>query len=177
MLIRSKPGWELPKRAATDEAVFHDRRRLAKVLAAGPLLLGAAPLLGPTRAFAAEADPSAGLYPAKCNLRYRLDRPVTSEKIATTYNNFYEFGSHKQVASTAQALKIRSWTVTFDGMVEKRQTVDIDTLLKKMPLEERVYRMRCVEAWSIVVGVRDEGAGRFRPALIDGEVCPHGNLP
>jgi len=151
MLTRSKPGWEIPESQATPEAIFHDRRRLVKTLAAGPILLagGAAGLAG--SAAAADADPSAALYPAGRNLRYRLDREVTPEKDATTYNNFYEFGSHKQISQAAQALKTRPWTVTFDGMVEKKQTVDIDTLLKAMTLEERLYRHRCVEAWSMAV--------------------------
>ena len=70
---------------------------------------------------------------------------------ATQYNNFYEFGSHKQISGAAQALRIRPWTVTIDGMVEKKLTLDIDTLLKKMRLEERLYRLRCVEAWSMAV--------------------------
>ncbi|MDA1323783.1 MAG: protein-methionine-sulfoxide reductase catalytic subunit MsrP, partial [Proteobacteria bacterium] len=81
----------------------------------------------------------------------RLDRDMTLEKDATTYNNFYEFGSHKEISKAAQALKVSPWTVTFDGMVEQKQTVDIDSLLKKMPLEERLYRHRCVEAWSMAV--------------------------
>jgi sulfoxide reductase catalytic subunit YedY len=151
MLIRSRPGWEIPENQATPEAVFADRRRLVKTLAAGPILLagGAGGLAG--SAFAAESDPSAGLYPAGRNLRYRLDRDITAEKDATTYNNFYEFGSHKQIHKAAQALKIRPWTVTFDGMVEKKLTVDIDTLLRAMTLEERLYRHRCVEAWSMAV--------------------------
>ncbi len=99
----------------------------------------------------AEADPSAGLYPVKRNPRYTLDRDVTDERIVTTYNNFYEFGSHKQIWQAARKLKIRPWTVTIDGMVEKKQTLDVDALLKRMPLEERLYRHRCVEAWSIAV--------------------------
>jgi len=100
---------------------------------------------------AGEEDPSSGLYPAKQNPRYTLDRPLTDEKLATTYNNFYEFGSQKSVASEAQALKIRPWTINIDGLVEKPVTVDIDDLLKKMPFEERLYRHRCVEAWSMAV--------------------------
>jgi sulfoxide reductase catalytic subunit YedY len=152
MLTRSKPNWEIPESQATPEAIFQDRRRLVKTLAAGPILLaGGAAGLGVSTATAAGSDPSAGLYPVSRNLRYRLDRDVTAEKDATTYNNFYEFGSHKQISKAAQALKIRPWTVTFDGMVEKKQTIDIDSLLKKMPLEERVYRHRCVEAWSMAV--------------------------
>ena len=152
MLIRSKPAWDLPESAATDETHFLNRRELCKSIAAGSILAGAAPIVGVSPAFAAKSDdPMAGLYPAKRNEAYTLDRDITPEKITTTYNNFYEFGSHKNIWRAAQKLKIRPWEVTIDGMVEKEQKVDIDTLLKAMPLEERLYRHRCVEAWAIAV--------------------------
>src|ERR1700691_3765068 len=101
MFIRRKKGWELPESAATDEATFHDRRRLIQGLAAGPIL--ASGLLRGRRAFAG-ADPSGGLYPAKRNPKYTLDRPLTDEKFPTTYNNFYEFGTDKDIVQPAQAL-------------------------------------------------------------------------
>jgi len=153
MLTRSKPTWEIPVSEATPEADFLNRRELCKTIAAGSILAaGSVPLIGAgTASAAAPADPSAGLYPAKRNEAYTLDREITPEKIATTYNNFYEFGSHKNIWKAAQKLETRPWTVTIDGMVEKEQKVDIDTLLKAMPLEERLYRHRCVEAWAIAV--------------------------
>ena len=153
MLTRSKPTWEIPESEATPEADFLNRRELCKTIAAGSILAaGSVPLIGAGSASAATpADPSAGMYPAKRNEAYTLDREVTPEKIATTYNNFYEFGSHKNIWKAAQKLETRPWTVTIDGMVEKEQKVDIDTLLKAMPLEERLYRHRCVEAWAIAV--------------------------
>ncbi len=153
MLIRKTRGWEIPESAVTDETLFNDRRRLIQGLALGPVLL-AAPALLTTPGLAAETaftDPSAGLYPLKRNPRYRGGRPMTSEELATTYNNFFEFGSHKRISRAAQRLRIRPWTVTIDGLVERPFTIAIDDLLKKMPLEERVYRHRCVEAWSMVV--------------------------
>lgn len=152
MLIKSARSWELPESSATPEDVFENRRRLVKAVAAGPILLGAGSLGLAGRAVAATPDdPSAALYPAKRNERYVLDRKVTEEKIATTYNNFYEFGSHKNIWQAAQKLKVRPWTVTFDGLVEKERTVDIDTILKALPIEERLYRHRCVEAWAMAV--------------------------
>jgi sulfoxide reductase catalytic subunit YedY len=153
MLIKIKRGWELPEAAATPEAVFHDRRRLIKALAAGPILLSAPALLAAWTQIAAagEEDPSAGLYPVQRNLRYRLDRDVTQELLATTYNNYYEFGSSKNIHQKAQVLPIRPWEIAIDGMVEKPFTIGIDDLLAKMPLEERLYRHRCVEAWSMAV--------------------------
>jgi sulfoxide reductase catalytic subunit YedY len=144
MLMRRRRGWEIPEREATPEAAFWSRRELMAALAAGPMLLQAG------GAFA-EDDPTAALYPAQRNLRYMLDRPVTDAKHVEGYNNFYEFGSHKEIARAAQALKIRPWQVKLDGMVEQERLVDADELIKAMPLEERLYRLRCVEAWSMAV--------------------------
>lgn len=152
MAIRHKQGWELPESLATPEDVFLDRRSLLKGAAAGSIL--AAPFaasLSRMAAAAADADPSAGLYPVERNTRYVLDRELTSEKITSKYNNFYEFGSHKQIHRAAQKLKIRPWTVTIDGLVERTRTIAIDDLLKQMDLEERLYRHRCVEAWSMTI--------------------------
>jgi sulfoxide reductase catalytic subunit YedY len=151
MLIRRRRGWELPESAATPEHLFWRRRELIQGLAAGPILFAAG---APGAALAEDADPSAGLYPVQRNPRYVLDERIpepSDEQLVTTYNNFYEFGSHKQISTAAQALKIRPWTVTIDGMVEQERTVDIDDLLRQMPLEERLYRHRCVEAWSMAV--------------------------
>lgn len=173
MLIKIKRGWELPESAATSETHFHDRRRLLKFAAAGPILLAAPALAAgcdeapPEQAVrsapaaqlaqaagsdAADAlDPSAKLYPVGKNMRYRLDREITDEKDATTYNNYYEFGSSKNIWKKAQALPLRPWTVKIAGMVEKPFEIGIDDLLAKMPLEERLYRLRCVEAWAMAV--------------------------
>lgn len=151
MLIKRKRGWEMPERDATPEALFLDRRSLLKGAAAGGILASAG-LLGAGRAQAAgEPDPSASLYPAKANAAYALDRPVTAEKLATGYNNFYEFGTDKDIVDRSQALKIRPWTIKLDGLVEKEQTFAIDDLFKKVQFEERLYRHRCVEAWSMAV--------------------------
>jgi sulfoxide reductase catalytic subunit YedY len=148
MLIRRRRGWELRESEATPEPIFRERRKFLGAIAAGAIL---APGFGSAIAATAEQDAEVGLYPAKQNPRYALDRPLTDEKLATTYNNFYEFGSQKSIASEAQALKIRPWTINIDGLVEKPMTLDVDDLIKKMPLEERLYRHRCVEAWSMAV--------------------------
>jgi sulfoxide reductase catalytic subunit YedY len=148
MLIRRKRGWEMRESEATPESVFRDRRRLMQAMGLGALIAAAS---GERVLADMPPDPSAGLYPAKRNPRYTLDRPITPEKLVTTYNNFYEFGSQKTIAEDAQALPIRPWTVTIDGMVQKPLTLGIDDLLKRVTLEERLYRHRCVEAWSIAV--------------------------
>jgi len=83
---------------------------------------------------------------------YDTDEPRTPYRDVTTYNNFYEFGTDKgDPAENAGTLRPRPWTVRIDGEVHKPQVVDVDQLLGWFPLEERVYRMRCVEAWSMVI--------------------------
>ncbi len=150
MLTRIRRGWELPEARATPEHVFWNRRQVLAGMAASGALAG--PLLAGVSARAGEdAGIAAELYPARRNPRYELDRPLTDVELATTYNNFYEFGSHKQIWKAAQALKLRPWTVTIDGLVEKEQVVDAEDLIRRMPLEERLYRHRCVEAWSMAV--------------------------
>ena len=153
MLIKRKRGWEIPEREATPEAIYNDRRRLLKAMGLGAIGLSVAGSLSSLAEAASDAaaDPSAGLYPFKRNDRYTLDRPVTDQKLVEHYNNFYEFGSQKEIYDEAQALRIRPWTLVIDGMVEKPITIGIDDLLKQMPLEERLMRHRCVEAWSIAV--------------------------
>ena len=153
MLIKRLRGWELPEREVTPESLYWQRRDLLKAIGGGTAILagGTLPL---SSALAAGDDPTADLYPVERNPTYVLDDrfPEPSpEQLVTTYNNFYEFGSHKQIAQAAQALQIRPWTVIIDGYVEEAKTVDIDDLLRQMPLEERLYRHRCVEAWSMAV--------------------------
>jgi sulfoxide reductase catalytic subunit YedY len=143
-----KPSWHMPEHLATSESAFLNRRSLIKGLGLSGMALAAPPLLG-GNARAQEADPSASLYPVDRNEAFTLERKITPEKLNLTYNNFYEFGSHKQIHEAAQALPIRPWEIAIDGEVEKPLTIGIDDLLKKMPLEERLYRHRCVEAWSM----------------------------
>ena len=152
MWIKKARGWEMPESALTPEAIFRDRRRFLAG-AAGAVFVPA--LLGCEKQATAESeavpDPSAGLYPVARNGKYTLDREMTAEEDATSYNNYYEFGTSKNIVKAAQALPIRPWAITIDGMVAKPQTIAIDDLLKMMPLEERTYRHRCVEAWAMAV--------------------------
>jgi sulfoxide reductase catalytic subunit YedY len=143
-----RPSWFLPERLATPEADYLNRRAFLGG-AAGLALAASLPARG---AWAADGDdPSASLYPVPRNDAFVGGRAITPEDYASKYNNFYEFGSHKTIWKAAQKLPIRPWEVTIDGMVDAPITIAIDDLLKKMPLEERVYRHRCVEAWSMVV--------------------------
>ncbi len=141
MLLRKNPGWTIAEREATPEPLFFGRR---VALAAAGLAGGALAL--PRRAGAADDLPQAMRNP-----RYRPERAVTAEREATTYNNYYEFGSHKTISAAAQRLPLRPWTLRIEGMVERPQEFALDELLRRVPIEERVYRHRCVEAWSMVV--------------------------
>lgn len=136
----------LPGSAITPKETFLNRRSL--ISAAGSILAAAATGLTP-RQLAAEQ--LASPLPADRNKELSIDLGPTAREIITGYNNYYEFGTNKSdPAKHAGKLKSRPWTVEVTGEVEKPRTFDIDDFLK-MPLQERVYRFRCVEAWSMVV--------------------------
>lgn len=149
MLIKVKKGWELPESAVTPESVYMNRRAFMATAAAGTIAGGA--LLGGRRALAQDEAAWSDLYPVPTNEAYTVDREITPEEYATTYNNYYEFGSSKEIANRAQALELEPWTITIDGLVEQDMTLDFDDLVRQVDLEERIYRLRCVEAWSITV--------------------------
>ena len=149
MHVIRRRGWEIPERLATPEHVVFNRR--AFLAASGAAALSLSPELALAQRIADLPDPTKDLYPVKRNAAYVLDRPITDEKINNSYNNFYEFGSAKTIAKAAQALRLRPWTIKIDGMVEKAQEIGIDDLIRKMPLEERLYRHRCVERWSMAI--------------------------
>ena len=129
----------------TDETLYLDRRRFIT----GAAALGAAALLPATAG--AKVPAGAPLKAARNPAFVHPDSPNKFED-AATYNNFYEFGVNKDdPARLAHTLKTRPWTVKVDGLVGKPKTFDIDDLLRSFPLEERVYALRCVEAWSMVI--------------------------
>ena len=141
----SPSGRRRPKRPSATAA----RYCAASASAASPRPRG--PLLAISGAAADEGDPTADLYPAPENTRLGVDFTQTPEEITTRYNNFYEFGSHKNIWKAAQALRIRPWEVVIDGLVEEEIRTDADALIRRMPLEERVTRHRCVEAWGMTI--------------------------
>jgi sulfoxide reductase catalytic subunit YedY len=149
MNVIHRRGWDIPEHQATPEHLFLNRR--AFLAATGAATIALSPELALAQRVTDLPDPTAGLYPVKRNEKYKLDRPITDAKYNLSYNNFYEFGSSKEIARAAQALPLRPWTVKIDGMVEKPMELGIDDLIRKMPLEERLYRHRCVEAWSMTI--------------------------
>ena len=138
----------------TPQRVYEQRRQLLKALAAGA---GGASLA----AFAARDALAMTAGPGKLaklpGARSAVSGAATMEKAtayqdASTYNNFYEFGTDKaDPARNAHTLKTRPWTVAIEGEVKKPGTLDLDTLMKTAPMEERIYRLRCVEGWSMVI--------------------------
>lgn len=133
----------IPSSEITPRSVYLRRREFMGLMAGAGLLLGAggaraeAPAMAPLKTVASD---------------YKVDEPITSREDVTTYNNFYEFGADKADPSRHSGdFKPRPWTITVDGLVGKPQTFDIDKLTAELPIEERVYRMRCVEAWSMVI--------------------------
>lgn len=131
----------------TPQNIFEKRRQLIKLAAMGAFGLSQAEVFS-RNAFAQSGQK----LPAKVNPQFFVADKLTSYKDVTTYNNFYEFGTDKaDPARNAHTLKTRPWTVSVEGLVNKPKVWDIDALLKLAPMEERVYRFRCVEGWSMVI--------------------------
>ena len=145
----------VPTDEITPRAVFEQRRRLLAAAAAGTFGAALAPW-GLRQAWAAGSEAGRGeRLAAKPHPAYALDASdavLTPYKDVTGYNNFYEFGTDKaDPAREAHRLQTRPWTVAVEGLVGKPRVFDLDELLKLAPLEERVYRLRCVEGWSMVI--------------------------
>ena len=144
MFLKKNKVWNLKEGSITNESVFKSRRKIIKQLAVGTLVVPGASLV-PFKAFSS-------FYPPITNNFYKVDRDITKESLATTYTNFYEFGSSKNIWRRAAQLKTDPWLLTIDGLVNKPLTINVKDLLKKIGgIEERVYRFRCVEAWSMTV--------------------------
>ena len=134
MQIIKRRGWEIAEREVTPEALLLGRR--------GSLVAAAAAILAPGVAFAQGAPR---------NPKYDGGRDVTPERDATSYNNYYEFGTDKTISRAAQRLPITPWSIRIEGLVAKPKTIDLDDLMKQVRLEERIYRHRCVEGWAMTV--------------------------
>jgi sulfoxide reductase catalytic subunit YedY len=152
MLIRKSgrvDGSNIASSEITPKETFFNRRNFitgAAALGVGALTLKQVPgLLHPD---AVHADQKLETVPSK----YTVPDAQTPFAKATTYNNFYEFGTDKSdPARNAHTLHTRPWTVEVTGLVKQKKTTDIDSIMKYRPIESRVYRHRCVEAWSMVI--------------------------
>jgi sulfoxide reductase catalytic subunit YedY len=156
--IHIKKDWAIADNLATPESAYMRRREFLKgtaltTAATVGVLYGCGPSSPPNVLPEVKwSELEKSIYPVNRNPAYNLDRPITDEKIAATYNNFYEFGTDKvDPVHYAQKLNTRPWTVQVGGLVNKPKTFDLDDLLKTMPMEERILRLRCVEAWAMAV--------------------------
>jgi sulfoxide reductase catalytic subunit YedY len=157
--IKKKRGWEIPESEITPEHAYMTRRGFIKSmgLTAAVLLTGCNDFSGSSGSGVGKGaklieTPTSGLYPAKRNAKYTLERPLTKETVAARYNNFYEFSSRKtNVWKLVERFETRPWEVEVAGLVERPKVYDIDELVRMMDIEERLYRLRCVEAWAMAV--------------------------
>jgi sulfoxide reductase catalytic subunit YedY len=146
MIIRKAS--DIPSSEITDEFIFRNRREFLRKLStvAGVGAIGAV-----LPACASAVEPSPAGQAAKPLGKYDTDEPRTPERDVTTYNNYYEFGTGKdEPAKNSGKFRTTPWTVQIDG-VKKPTKYALDDLLKGITMEDRVYRMRCVEAWSMVI--------------------------
>ncbi len=152
MLIHRRPnGLDLPFASEiTPQALVESRRQFIKSIAAGAVVGSSLWEMANREAFA--QAPGARKLAAKLNPAYSALDKASSFKDASTYNNFYEFGTDKSdPAEAAHTLRTSPWSVTIEGEIKKPMVLDIDSLTKLAPLEERIYRLRCVEGWSMVI--------------------------
>lgn len=171
--IRIPRSWEIPEDLATPEAVYLDRRRLIKAMGLSALGLTLGPNTGCILAedainerkmiLPALGNHFADKFPAPRNKAYDLGgRPLTPEKVPAAYNNFYEFLTNKgKVWGLAQGYPVDPWKIEVTGLVAKPRTLDLDELFNVLPLEERLYRFRCVERWAMQVPWTGYPLGKF----------------
>ena len=138
----------IPAAEITDEAVYRDRRRLLAVMAAAPALS----LAGCAESAPPPPASNVRISPEQARAGFVTDEVKTSYQDVTTYNNFYEFGTGKSDPSrAAKTLQTSPWSVAVGGECEKPGTVSLADLLKGITPTERIYRLRCVEGWSMVI--------------------------
>lgn len=154
-LIKIPQPWDVPAHRITPEDVYWNRRQILRTM--GLTGLGISGFLagcyGSEKAEQHIRQSAQALTPlqAQRSTAYTLDRPLTEERVASRFNNFYEFSSNKDDVWERARFQTAPWKVEIRGLVQRPQTLDIDDLRRTMPLEERTYRFRCVEAWAMAV--------------------------
>lgn len=141
-----RPDWHIPESSITPINEYRNRRSFVKQLGLG------AGVAGLSLADTLEAAAAPKLYPAKRNAKYNPKVVLTNKAWATGYNNFYEFTTSKEhVRFLVDKFKTNPWEVEVSGLCDKPFKFDAQEMARKLGLEERVYRFRCVEAWSMIV--------------------------
>jgi sulfoxide reductase catalytic subunit YedY len=158
--VIKRPAWRIPEREVTSESAYKNRREFLKTLGYSGTGLAAAALTAcsPSSPVEIAQKPSPDLdvynigYPHPRNEAFNPDWKLTDKQTAATYNNFFEFTTVKdQVHRMVDKFTISPWNIEIGGNIEKPRTIDARELIESMPIEERIYRFRCVEAWSMVV--------------------------
>jgi methionine sulfoxide reductase catalytic subunit len=155
-MINISKSWQISENIVTSQSAYFTRRKFLKSL----IGLGvSASILSLTGCAKSDKDlilektldlPS--LKPLNSNSKFTVvDRALTDENLAGQYNNYYEFGGTKNIWSKAQKIPLENWKIEVTGLVKNPKTYDLDDIKKQFTLEERIYRFRCVEAWSMVL--------------------------
>lgn len=154
--LRVVKSWEIYENEVTSETIYYNRRRFLKTLVGAGIGASLIPLAGCQKSNSTIALEESLKLPKILSVKTNpdfasVDRPIADEELAGSYNNFYEFGGGKNIWLKAQKLPTEDWKVEVTGLVKNPKTYDIDQLKTNFPLEERIYRFRCVEAWSMVL--------------------------
>jgi len=153
--INIPPAWDISENDTTPEEVYLNRRKFLEnmgKLGVNALAFYVLPnLLAPSKVFAVNSTSTELMSQVESNFMDLQDK-LTSEALVSRYNNFYEFGTNKgDVWLLAKKLPTDHWTIKVEGLVNKPRVLDLDKLIQAMPLEQRVYRLRCVETWSAII--------------------------
>ena len=151
MIIRNPKPWHNERSPITSQRLYFNRRHFLKGLIGAGIGATTLSLAGcqtsESQKALQESLNQPQISPLSTNPNFSsVERPITDEKLAGSYNNFYEFGGNKSIWLKAQNLPTENWKVEVTGLVKNPQTYDLDEIKKQFPIEERIYRFRCVEA-------------------------------
>ena len=153
--IKIFTDWDIPENDTTPEEIYLNRRKfLGNVGKLGGNILALSTLsnlLNPKEVFSANSSSNESISQNENNLTDLRDK-ITSEALTSSYNNFYEFGTNKSdISFLAKKLPVENWKIKIEGLVHEPRILDVDKIIQAMPLEQRVYRLRCVETWSAII--------------------------
>ena len=153
--IKIFTDWDIPENNITPEEIYLNRRKfLGNVGKLGGNILALSTLsnlLNPKEVFSANSSSNESISQNENNLTDLRDK-ITSEVLTSSYNNFYEFGTNKSdISFLAKKLPVENWKIKVEGLVHEPRILDVDKIIQAMPLEQRVYRLRCVETWSAII--------------------------
>ena len=153
--IKISSDWNISENDTTAEEIYLNRRKFIKnvgKLGSNILAFGAfSNFLNPIQV-SAENSISRKITTQNTKNLIDFQENITSENLTSRYNNFYEFGTNKaDISFLAKKLKVGQWSIKVEGLVHKPKVLDVDKIIQAMPLEQRVYRLRCVETWSAII--------------------------